>query len=77
MEPPKCPLCKEKHYGVDHIFKDDSPKKRDTVTESVTKPATGVTKRDTVTHCPTCTCGAKKVHQSNAERQRAYRARKA
>jgi hypothetical protein len=28
-------------------------------------------------HCPTCTCGNKKVYQSNAERQKAYRERHA
>jgi len=35
--------------------------------------------RDTVTrsHCPTCTCEGLKVHGSHAERQRAYRRRKA
>jgi len=34
--------------------------------------------RDTVTrsHCPTCTCEGLKVHESHAERQKAYRRRK-
>lgn len=28
-------------------------------------------------HCPTCTCGEKRVHATNADRQKAYRERKA
>ena len=30
----------------------------------------------TVSHCPTCSCGAKRVYKSAAARQRAYRQRK-
>jgi hypothetical protein len=77
MDAPKCRLCGEKHYGVDHVF-DLTPlaKERVTIKRSVTKPVTkpqqSVTKVASVTK-PT---GRPRVHKSNAERQRAYRVRK-
>src|SRR3990172_6418468 len=89
MERPKCRLCGTRHYGYEpHEFgvtrKDSAIKPVTTrqkavtpVTQSVTHSVTPVTE---VTHkrlhnCPMCRCT--KVYPSNAEKQRAYRERKA
>lgn len=86
----KCPKCKRDTYSKkwDQCSNRECPtNKRDTVTEqdgerdSVTPPpdtkgaVTVQQNRDSVTHCPTCTCEAKKVYATNADRQRAYRQR--
>jgi len=83
MDKPKCRLCGEKHYATEpHVFSDQAtkPRQRKAKTDDTVTPAAS----DTVTeggllihrHCPTCSCGGKKVYASHAERQRAYRNRR-
>jgi len=76
-----CYDCHQAHWAA------DCPKRNPPhiVTDTVTYPGPDVTKPVTITpnvalvthavtkHCPTCKCG--KVYKSNAEKQRAYRAR--
>lgn len=80
MTAPKCYRCEGRHYStqpcpvtpsrpqpiaVNPRPSAEAAKPRGTVTESVTPQ-----------HCPTCTCGQKKVHKTNADRQAAYRERR-
>lgn len=80
---PLCKLCGVRHWTY------EAHKITDGVTKTVTvSPRTKtipdspvvlepVTPSQDVTpqHCPTCTCGERKIHASNAERQRAHRER--
>ena len=75
-----CPFCEGKSAE-----KSVTPsRQRDTVTvtpdsASPVTPLQDVTvSRQNVTlqHCPTCTCGERKVYTDNAARQRAYRGRR-
>jgi hypothetical protein len=88
MDKPKCRLCGYKHsLSEPHVIPDTVlgvKPKTNRVTETPKLDTKPVTKEPEVTkpvtdkqtkHCPTCRCI--RVYKSNAERQRAYRARRA
>jgi hypothetical protein len=88
MDNPKCQFCGNKHrMGPEFcpaLTGGSEPDKPKRVTNAVTRPSaepeivtqgvTHVTQGVTEKHCPTCRC--QRVYKSNAEKQKAYRAKK-